>query len=86
MPLMNQKIFEAGLSVETTSVYLSCCGLADAGTPVSMSNLLNVWPGTEQALASGLEILEKKNIVRCEAQPGAEETMIFEITAPEEWT
>lgn len=61
---MDQKIFTIGLSVETTSVYLLCCSLADSGKTISTKNLLEIWNGTEKALCDGLETLEKRNIIQ----------------------
>lgn len=61
---MNQKIFTIGLSVETVSVYLLCCSLADSGKTISTKNLLEIWNGTDKALNKGLEDLEKKNILQ----------------------
>jgi hypothetical protein len=60
---MNQNIFNIGLSVETISVYLLCCGLEDAGKPITTKNLSEIWNGTEDALQEGLGILEEKNII-----------------------
>jgi len=41
-PAMSQKIFNIGLSVETVSVYLLCCSLADADTVISTKSLLEI--------------------------------------------
>lgn len=60
---MNQKIFDMGLSVETVSVYLLCCGLADSETVISTKNLLGVWNSTQEALIEGLANLEEKHII-----------------------
>ncbi len=60
---MNQGIFEMGLSVETTSVYLLCCGLSDSDTIISTKNLLKIWNSTEDALSEGLRQLGQRNIL-----------------------
>jgi hypothetical protein len=60
---MDQSIFNIGLSVETISVYLLCCGLEDAGKPITSKNLAEIWNGTEDDLLQGLDILEDKNII-----------------------
>ncbi|MBW2100337.1 MAG: hypothetical protein JRG68_06175 [Deltaproteobacteria bacterium] len=61
---MDQKIFTIGLDLETSSVYLLCCGLADSGKTISTKNLLEIWNGTEKVLYDGLETLEKRNIIQ----------------------
>lgn len=60
---MDQKIFEIGLPVETVSLYLLCCSLADADTVISTRNLIEIWNGTEKALVQGLKELEEKYIL-----------------------
>jgi hypothetical protein len=63
IPTMSQHIFTQGLSVEAVSVYLLCCSLAHAGTPLSTRNLMHVWNSTEDALHASLNTLEARNIV-----------------------
>jgi len=63
-PAMNQKIFKLGLSVETVSVYLMCCSLADTETTISTKKLSEMWNGTRASLLEGLEDLETRNILR----------------------
>jgi hypothetical protein len=60
---MNQKIFNIGLSVETLSLYLLCCGLADAGSTISKKNILEIWNSSEEELRDCLRTLEEKNIL-----------------------
>jgi hypothetical protein len=60
---MDQAIFNFGFSVETISVYLLCCGLEDAGKPITTKNLGEIWNGTEDELQKGLDTLEEKNIL-----------------------
>lgn len=60
---MNQKIFDLGLSVETVSVYLLCCGLADADQPITTAKLTEIWNGSPENLQAGLTELEKNNII-----------------------
>ncbi|MGB5159090.1 hypothetical protein [Desulfobacterium sp. N47] len=62
-PSMNQEIFKLGLSVETISVYLLCCGLTDQGAVLSTKNLLGVWNGNPEALYEGIKILEERKIL-----------------------
>ena len=63
-PSMNQLIFRMGLSVETISLYLLCCGLMDAGKSITTRNLEEIWNGTPESLAEELRLLESKNILR----------------------
>ncbi|MCP3923794.1 MAG: hypothetical protein GY714_14525 [Desulfobacterales bacterium] len=67
-PKMNQKIFSLNLSVETTSVYLACCGLTDENQTVSKSALISVWSSSVESLEKSLKELIKKNILV--EQPG----------------
>jgi hypothetical protein len=60
---MNQKIFNMGLPVETVSLYLLCCGLADAGSTISKKNILQIWNSSEEKLKGSLLVLEEKNIL-----------------------
>jgi hypothetical protein len=63
-PAMNQKIFKLGLLVETVSVYLMCCGLADTDTTISTKKLSEMWNSTRASLLEGLKDLETRNILR----------------------
>jgi len=63
-PAMNQKIFKLGLLVETVSVYLMCCSLADTDTTISTKKLSEMWNSTRASLLEGLEDLETRNILR----------------------
>lgn len=61
---MSQKIFKLGLSVETVSVYLMCCSLADTDATISTQKLSEIWNSTRTSLLEGLKDLETKNILR----------------------
>ena len=63
-PAMNQQIFKLGLSVETVSVYLICCSLADTDTTISTKKLSEMWNSTRASLLEGLKDLETRNILR----------------------
>jgi len=63
-PAMNQKIFKLGLSVETVSVYLMCCSLADTDTTISTKKLSEMWNSTRVSLLKGLKDLETRDILR----------------------
>ena len=60
---MDQRIFSLGLTVEETSLYLLCCGLADAGKPITEDHLAEVWNSDQKMLRQGLETLEKRHII-----------------------
>ena len=61
---MSQKIFKLGLSVETVSVYLMCCSLADTDATISTKKLSEMWNSTRASLLEGLKDLETRNIIR----------------------
>jgi len=63
-PAMNQKIFKLGLPVETVSVYLMCCSLADTDTTISTKKLSEMWNSTRVSLLKGLKDLETRDILR----------------------
>lgn len=62
--LMNQKVFEMGLNIEATSLYLLCAGFVDAGTPLTRKNLLEVWNSTEEIFDQSAAILENRNVLK----------------------
>ncbi len=66
---MEQKIFNLNLSVETVSVYLLCCALADIHVPITLEALRERWNAAPDDLLEGLATLEKMSIVVCPA-PG----------------
>jgi len=59
---MDQRIFEQGLSVETTSLYLLMVSLSDRGAPLTREQMLSIWNGEEHELDQGLQDLAKRNI------------------------
>lgn len=81
---MNQEIFKLGLSVETISVYLLCCGLADEGAVISTKNLLGVWNGSPTALYEGIKNLEERNILLNILSDG-ENKNIYKLTDHKNW-
>lgn len=64
-PAMSQKIFDMGLSTEAVSLYLLCCHLQDTRTTISKRNIDSLWNGSEEALSSGIDHLEKRQILSC---------------------
>lgn len=62
-PFMNQMIFDLDLPVETISVYLLCCSLADSEQAITTKNIQKIWNGSAGALTAGIDDLEKINIL-----------------------
>ena len=60
---MNQMIFDLDLPVETISVYLLCCSLADSEQAITTKNIQKIWNGSADALTAGIDDLEKINIL-----------------------
>lgn len=83
-PTINQDIFRLGLSVETISVYLLCCGFSDDGTVISTRNLLGVWNGTREALFNGIKELEKRNII-LNIISGGDDKNVYKLTENKSW-
>ena len=83
-PAMNQMIFEMGFSVETISVYLLCCSLADSGSAISTKNLLGIWNSNGVALREGLKILEQHKILT-RIISDREDANIYRLTAVDQW-
>lgn len=81
---MNQLIFRIGLSVETISLYLLCCGLADVGKTITARNLEEIWNDTPGSLAEGLQLLERKNILRRIASDRNDRSA-YQLTGIEHW-
>jgi hypothetical protein len=83
-PTINQDIFRLGLSVETISVYLLCCGFSDDGTVISTRNLLSVWNGSGENLSNCLKELEKRNII-LKIISGGEDKNVYKLTGNKSW-
>ncbi|MBW2252604.1 MAG: hypothetical protein JRF60_18765 [Deltaproteobacteria bacterium] len=81
---MDQKIFNIGLSMETVSLYLLCCGLSDAGSTISKKNILEIWNGGEEELRDCLQTLEEKNIILRILSDG-EEHDVYKLVGVEQW-
>ena len=77
-PAMNQKIFGLGLAVETVSLYLLCCALADQGTAITRENLQKVWNDSPQRLSHGLSELAARRIL----EPAGSG---FDLNPPDRW-
>lgn len=60
---MDQRIFEQGLSVVATSIYLLMVALSDRGAPLTREQMLSVWNGEDAELDQGLAELSERGIV-----------------------
>ena len=81
--VMEQKIFDQGLSVEAVSAYLLGCALVDEERPLTLKNLRAVWNGSEAELHRALENLEDRGILRkIIASSG---NQVFQLQALDRW-
>lgn len=62
--LMDRKIFNMNLSVETTSAYILICSLAESGAPVTIESLGSFWNGEPRALSAALDELLSRRIIQ----------------------
>ena len=81
---MHQQIFKLGLSTESVSVYLLCCGLADEGKSISTKNLMEIWTGTPSSLKQSIRDLQERKILRM-ILSGGEENAVYQLTHVHEW-
>jgi len=81
---MNQMIFNTGLSMESISLYLLCCGLADGNTSLSVKNLMTLWNSSDESLFTSLQDLEKRNIIR-KILSDRDENAIYKMTDIKDW-
>ena len=81
---MDQQIFNMDLSVETISVYLLCCHMADMDEAITTSRLNEIWNGTPAELDIGLRALEEKNILAKIISDG-EAKSVYQIRAVRHW-
>lgn len=63
-PAMRQRIFSLGLGVETVSLYLLCCAVADTGAAITEARLLDKWNGDRTSLKRELQRLTTHDIIR----------------------
>jgi hypothetical protein len=73
--MIDRAIFDSGLSVESISLYLLCCGLIDAGIGSSLETIRARWTASEEALQQSLDELVEKRILlppSAESEPEAE--------------
>lgn len=81
---VNQRIFQLGLSVETTSLYLICCGMRESGMPISLEGLGQKWNSSEEALARSLGELESMHILQLEPREKVD-SPVYVLTPDEVW-
>jgi len=81
---MSQKIFNLGLSMETVSVYLLCCGLADNDQPITTAKLNEIWNGSPEELQKGLKELEDSNILSRFLSDG-QESHVYRVNPVSHW-
>jgi len=81
---IEQSIFTIGLSVEIVSIYLLCCGIADAGRTITNKNLLEIWNGTKAELTNGIHDLEKRNILQ-KIISDRQENNVYKLIDTKQW-
>lgn len=81
---MNQKIFSMNLGVETVSLYLLCCAVADAGAPITPTTLRDKWNGDRHSLERELMVLEERNIL-CREETEIKGAAAYRIVDEKKW-
>ncbi|MBU4383021.1 MAG: hypothetical protein KKH66_10900 [Proteobacteria bacterium] len=59
---MDQRIFEQGLSVEATSLYLLLSSLSDSGVPLILERVEPIWNAEPETLGASFEELAGRAI------------------------
>lgn len=83
-PTRDQQIFSQGLDVEAVSLYLLCCGLVDAGQPLSLGSIAPTWNLDRPALVANLEALIQRGILSADGHPQEEATR-FQLRPSSAW-
>ncbi|WP_457571730.1 hypothetical protein [Desulfovulcanus sp.] len=65
---MDNKIFELGLSVEATSLYLLLDALIAADTPLNLENVHSRWNATEEMLSKSIAELQMNGVIQVNGQ------------------
>jgi hypothetical protein len=60
---MDQKIFEMGLSVEGTSLYLLMVPLSDSGVPLDRENMARFWNASPEEMDRALVELRGRGVI-----------------------
>ena len=83
-PAMSQKIFSMDLDVETVSLYLLCCAVADAGATITRSTLQEKWNGNRASLERELDRLATRNILRRDDTMDEDEA-VYQVEDEKKW-
>ncbi len=83
-PTMNQKIFSMNLDVETVSLYLLCCAVADAGASITRATLQDKWNGDRTTLKKELRRLEERNIL-CGDNTDVQGDSVYRMLDEKKW-
>ncbi len=83
-PSMHQKIFSLNLAVETVSLYLLCCAIADSGATITREALIGKWNGTPESLDGEISRLEAHHILR-RAPVGSEMPESYRLVDEKHW-
>ena len=83
-PAMSQKIFSMNLGVETVSLYLLCCAVADAGAAITQTTLQERWNDDRTTLERGLGQLEDRNIL-CREDEEAKGEPVYRVVDEKKW-
>ncbi len=81
---MNQKIFSMNLGVETVSLYLLCCAVADAGAAITRTTLQSKWNGDPAGLEGELGRLEDRHIL-CKDEEKKEDEPVYLVVDEKQW-
>ena len=81
---MSQMIFDLDLPVETISVYLLCCSLADSEQAITTKNIQKICNGSANALTVGIDDLEKINIL-VKIISDRKSNNVYQIESVENW-
>ncbi len=82
--VMSQNIFKLGLSLETVSVYLLCCAMADAGASITTRGLTDKWNSSKETLSRGLQELVDRNII-CRILSDREGNEAYKVSDEKNW-
>lgn len=77
---MDQRIFEQGLSVEATSLYLLLSSLSDHGVSLTPERVQPIWNAPEESLATAFAELDGRGIAQRD-QAGA-----WHLNPASEWS
>ena len=83
-PSMRQQIFSMGLAVETVSLYLLCCAVADAGMPITREALSEKWNESIGTLDRELERLTNRNIIE-KITGGDPAAAVYQLVDEKNW-